>query len=93
MPANLDANAAMHERLSDLVNEARCAADQEPLTDPVPIDGALAAYVDSMALAALVMLVEQEWEIELDDDDISPEHFANLRSLAQLIELKLTDES
>ena len=75
-------------RLRVLLSEARVAAEQPALSDPISVTAPLAGYVDSMAVAVLVGLIEEEWQIELNDEDIDPESFADLKSLAALIERK-----
>jgi len=46
--------------------------------------GAIAEF-DSMAIVTLIGEIEEQFDIELDDDDISAENFATISSLAELI--------
>ena len=84
----VDDSAVVIVRLQELANEARIATDQPALTDPIPSTSPLAGYIDSMAVAVLVAFIEDEWELEFDEDEIEPESFASIASLAQLVEVK-----
>ena len=46
--------------------------------------GAIAEF-DSMAIVTLIGEIEEQFDLELDDDDISAENFATVSSLAQLV--------
>ena len=76
------------ERLQELACDARVATDQPALVEPIPPTAPLAGYIDSMAVAVLVVLIEEEWRIELEEEEIDPDNFASLTSLAGLIEVK-----
>jgi acyl carrier protein len=74
--------------LRQLVGEARETSEQPPLDLTIEADEPLSAYLDSMALASLILLVEDHWGIELEDDDIDPANFATLRTLAAFLETR-----
>lgn len=46
--------------------------------------GAIAEF-DSMALVTLIGEIEENFDITLDDDDISAENFASVTSLTELV--------
>jgi acyl carrier protein len=46
--------------------------------------GAIAEF-DSMAIVTLIGEIEEQFDIELDDDDISADNFATVSSLAELV--------
>jgi len=46
--------------------------------------GAIAEF-DSMALVTLIGEIEEFFDIDLDDDDISAENFASVTSLTELV--------
>jgi acyl carrier protein len=48
----------------------------------------LLAGVDSMALLQLVSFVEEEFEIEIRDDELTPDNFETIEAVARLIERK-----
>ena len=45
--------------------------------------------VDSMGLLMLVSFVEQQFGIELADDELVPEHFGTIASIASLVDKKM----
>jgi len=53
-----------------------------------PLIGALPEF-DSMAIVHVITALEDEFEIVVDDDDISGETFESLGTLADFIESKL----
>lgn len=44
--------------------------------------------VDSMGLLMLVSFIEERFGIQLADEELAPEHFGTLQSIAQLVERK-----
>lgn len=44
--------------------------------------------VDSLGIFAIVTFLEDEFGIEIDDDDLVPEHFETLAAVAGLVEAK-----
>jgi acyl carrier protein len=58
-------------------NGARQVADDTPLLDGV---------IDSMALMRLVAFLEEEFEVQIDDVDITEENFRTVQDIAQLVE-------
>ena len=47
--------------------------------------GAVAEF-DSMAIVTLIGEIEDQFDIEFEDDDISAENFASIESLAELVQ-------
>jgi len=58
--------------------------DDDFWTADTELFGAIAEF-DSMAIVTLIGEIEDQFDIELDDDDISAENFATLSSLTELI--------
>ena len=58
------------------------------LTADTPILGK--GFLDSVEALSLVMALEAEFGIEFDDDELALEHFANLRTLADLVRRKMS---
>ena len=44
--------------------------------------------IDSLGMMKLVSLVEQEFDVEIDDDDIVPDNWKTIRHIAELVESK-----
>ncbi|MRX06432.1 acyl carrier protein [Pseudoduganella sp. FT25W] len=59
-----------------------------PLTEDTQLLGSL-PELDSMAVANLILALEQQFGIEVRDDEISARHFATVGSLAGFVESKL----
>lgn len=59
-----------------------------PLTEDTQLLGSL-PELDSMAVANLILALEQQFGIEVRDDEISACHFATVGSLAGFVESKL----
>ena len=45
--------------------------------------------LDSMAVANLLLALEEHYGFEIEDDEISARHFATVDSLSQFVESKL----
>jgi acyl carrier protein len=73
------------ERLTQLIDEARRATDREPLDPPPAADTFLPEVIDSLVLATLIVLIEEEWDFEFADDMIEPEIFETLDALARFV--------
>lgn len=73
-------------RLLRLLDEARVLTEREPLASPPRPDEPLAAYLDSLGLLTLVLLVEEEWGIEFSDDELAPENLATLTALTAYLQ-------
>jgi acyl carrier protein len=71
--------------LGDVLQLGDRAASMEYST---PLIGALPEF-DSMAIVHVITALEEEFEIVVDDDDISGETFESLGSLSDFIESKL----
>ena len=54
----------------------------------IPSDFALIenGVLDSLGLQQLVSFLEREFDVELDDDDLVPENFESINSIAKLVE-------
>lgn len=44
--------------------------------------------IDSLGMLKLVSLIEEEYDVEIDDDDIVPDHWRTIRDIAALVESK-----
>lgn len=64
------------------------ALGQQPLDDNTPLLGSL-PELDSMAVANLIVALEQHYGFEVRDDEISARHFATVGSLARFVAAKL----
>jgi acyl carrier protein len=44
--------------------------------------------IDSLGMLKLVSLIEEEYDVEIDDDDIVPDNWRTIRHIAALVESK-----
>ncbi|NGZ87114.1 acyl carrier protein [Duganella aceris] len=59
-----------------------------PLSEDTLLLGSL-PELDSMAVANLILALEQQFGFEVRDDEISASHFATVGSLARFVQTKL----
>jgi acyl carrier protein len=61
---------------------------QMPLTEDTLLLGSL-PELDSMAVASLILALEQHFGFEVQDDEISARHFATIGSLSSFVATKM----
>ena len=44
--------------------------------------------IDSLGMLKLVSLIEEEFDVEIDDDDVVPDNWKTIRDIAALVESK-----
>jgi acyl carrier protein len=44
--------------------------------------------IDSLGMLKLVSLIEEEFDVEIDDDDVVPDNWKTIRQVAALVESK-----
>lgn len=44
--------------------------------------------VDSLGMLKLVSVIEEEFDVEIDDDDIVPDNWKTIRNIANLVQAK-----
>ena len=49
-----------------------------------------AGIIDSMSMVGLISFLEQEFGIQIDEDDMTPEHFDSINAIAEYIRQKKT---
>lgn len=77
----------IQQALLDFVLERFPAARTAELT----VEGVLldSGIIDSMGVLELVVFLEERFQLTLDDDEMLPEHFMSIPTLAALIDRKL----
>jgi acyl carrier protein len=84
--------AQIEERLKKLLLERTTqAVDANEITSSVALVGGGLA-LDSVALLEFVVGVEEEFEIFLDDSELTIEHFESLNALARYVETLLEEK-
>lgn len=75
-----DVSAIIHECLTtDLLEPGVELTDETPLLE----------LIDSMGILTLVGLVEDEFDITIDAEEVSAENFASVKTVTGLVEAKL----
>jgi acyl carrier protein len=74
-----------------ITDELGWSGDPETLVGDSAVK--LASILDSAALLELASAVEVEYDIEIDDLEISPETFDTVESLASLVQSKLPGDA
>lgn len=59
----------------------------DELTAESPLIGAIPEF-DSMAVVTVLTMVEDEFGVEIDDDEVSAENFETVGSLVEFVTLK-----
>lgn len=49
--------------------------------------------IDSMAIIKLVSFIQEEFNIRIDEEDLIPENFKNIKSMAKYVELNVEKET
>ncbi len=71
--------------LRKLLDEALLATDQEPLGAELETDVFLPDVVDSLVIGTMIVLIEERWDLDVDEEDIDPEVFNSLSSVADFV--------
>ena len=75
------------DRLRDfIVREVAPQETQDRLTDDLPLIET--GVVDSLGIFRIVSFVEQEFGVDINDEELAPEHFGTIASIARLVESK-----
>jgi len=82
----MDTLARVIRILGDALNLGERA---DKLTADSPLLGGLPEF-DSMAVVTVVTMVEDEYGVTIDDDELSAEIFATVGSLTEFVEQKVT---
>ncbi|MDH3499514.1 MAG: acyl carrier protein [Acidimicrobiia bacterium] len=45
--------------------------------------------VDSLGIFKIISFIEEEWDVEVDDDELVPENFETISSIAGLVSAKV----
>lgn len=76
------------QQLIQVLSQIMPSYDRSFWTADTELVGAIAEF-DSMAIVTLIGEMEELFDIEFDDEDITGEHFASVASLCQLVQAKV----
>jgi len=69
-----------------LLEELQLKDSRAELTDDLPlIEGHV---IDSLDMLKLVALIEEEFGIDVEDEDLVPDNFASIREIAKFVDSK-----
>ena len=70
--------------IDEIINEkSTLLKDNEQLIE--------AGIIDSFGIIKLISFIEKQFEIKLDNDDLMPNNFENIRSISNMISRKQND--
>jgi acyl carrier protein len=79
----------MLEQIRDILTDTlRLGERGQEMSSDTALLGNIPEF-DSMSVVTVVMLLEEEFDIEFEDDDITADSFATLGDLVHLVEQKL----
>lgn len=79
----------VRDRLRALVVRAYEETAEEPSPIQIEGDDFLPDILDSLGFASLVTLIEEEWSMEIADEELDPEVLIDLASLSEFVKSKL----
>jgi acyl carrier protein len=77
-------------RIRSFILEKFPAARKRGLNDELPL--LEAGIVDSLGVLDVIGFLEQTFHIKIDDDELMPDNFANVRSMVAFVERKTRTE-
>jgi acyl carrier protein len=79
--------AATPSRVLSLIAVALDSCGRDPVDD-VGADTFLPDFLDSVVLSSLLVLIEDEWNIEIADEEVDPQLFESVNALAKFVDMK-----
>ena len=80
----------MHDRveprLRRLIDDALKSSGREPLEQDIGPQELLLGLLDSLTLATLIVLIEEEWDFAIEDEEVAPELFESIGALTRFVE-------
>jgi acyl carrier protein len=78
------------DRIREFIKQEILFEDQDAtLTDDTPL---LSGIIDSLGLTQMVAFIEDEFDVEIDDGDISAPNFRTIEDINRLIQQKLQEK-
>jgi acyl carrier protein len=78
--------AEIEKEIRKFVTQTFLFGNGESLNENVPLPGSV---IDSQGIIDLVAFVQQRFDIELQDEEVTVDNFASVKTIAALIENKL----
>lgn len=71
-----------------IVDELDWDGPEDTLTDDYPLIDR--DVIDSLGIFQIISFLEDDWDIEVDDEDLVPDNFASIGAIARLVEAKIS---
>lgn len=81
---------AIEQDIRKFLAEEFLSGNDEILNEDIPL---LGNVIDSQGVLELVAFIQQRFNIQVEDDDVTTENLASVRSVIELIEKKLRGRS
>jgi acyl carrier protein len=81
--------ATIEQEIRKFLTDEFLSGNGEILNEDVPL---LGNVIDSQGVIELVFFVQQKFNIEVSDDDVTTDNLASVKSVVELIEAKLRDK-
>jgi len=82
--------AAIEQDIRKFLIEEFLSGNGEILSEDIPL---LGNVIDSQGVIELVAFIQQRFNIQIEDDDVSTENLASVRTVVELIEQKLRNKA
>ena len=80
--------AEIEQEIRNYITDKFLFGRGETLTDNSPL---LGSVIDSQGVIELVIFVQQRFGLTVDDEEVTTDNFASIRTIAAFIETKLRD--
>lgn len=80
------ATTEIAQEIRNFITESFLFGNSEALNEDVPLPGSV---IDSQGVIELVAFIQQRFDIELQDDEVTVDNFTSVNSTTALIEKKL----
>ncbi len=78
--------SASHPQIRSFILEKFPAARKRPLNDDVPL--LESGIIDSLGILDVVGFLERTFDIKIEDEELTPENFGNIKRIAFFVEKK-----
>lgn len=83
-------NNRLHRQIRSFILEKFPTAKKRGLNDELQLLGT--GIVDSLGVLDVIGFLEQTFQIKINDDELTPENFANVRSMVAFVQRKTEAE-
>ena len=81
---------AIEQEIRKFLTEEFLSGNDEILNEDIPL---LGNVIDSQGVLELVAFIQQRFNIQVEDDDVTTENLASVRTVIELVEKKLRSKA